>query len=75
MRHPHLSPSKSAWVRADEKVSWLEAAVLAFPGPESQWPIEGACFRPKPGLSQWRGRAGLSPASECLARADVVLSA
>ena len=48
-----------------EQVSWLEAANLAFPNPASglsgwvRWRL-----RLLPGLSQWRGRAGFSPASE-----------
>ena len=59
-----------------EPVSWLEAALLAFPGSangRSQWldaetglrpsgPVRGAIA--PAGLLQWRGRAGFTPASE-----------
>ncbi len=44
-------------------VSWLEAAMLAFPGRLPSGVGEQAFRGVRSDLSQWRGRAGLTPAS------------
>lgn len=45
------------------QVSWLEAARLAFPGLISPVAFSSGRYRVRSGFSQWRGRAGFSPAS------------
>ena len=60
---PHAPPRRRWFLSGVGQVSWLEAALLA---PSRGGPPSGLlkwAFRVDSGLSQWRGRAGFSPAS------------
>ncbi len=46
------------------QVSWLEAAVFAFPGLTAPVASSNRRSETRSDLSQWRGRAGFTPASE-----------
>jgi hypothetical protein len=56
-------PWKGSFTRArTEPVSWLEAEPPAFPDLAIQWHSgRSTPDAARPGLSQWRGRAGLAP--------------
>ncbi len=60
---PTTSPRRCAWTCGVGQVSWLEAAGLAFPSLMGS--VAGSSWRSEEpsDLSQWRGRAGLAPAS------------
>ncbi|GMV04735.1 MAG: hypothetical protein AMXMBFR53_10150 [Gemmatimonadota bacterium] len=55
------------------QVSWLEAALLAFPGAEAPSGMESRRSETCSGLSQWRGRAGFTPASGSDPPADSIV--
>ena len=56
-------PSETVGEAGVGQVSWLEAALLAFPGVVTPSGMENKRSETCSDLLQWRGRAGFTPAS------------